>query len=63
MVGILKNKLTKKLAGDSQIVVALVLIAVAVFLCILFKNQIVNIMNNLFNQISGKIESLMNSNI
>lgn len=63
MVGILKNKLTKKLAGDSQIVVALVLIAVAVFLCILFKNQIVTIMNNLFNQISGKIESLMNGGI
>lgn len=63
MVGILKNKLTKKLAGDSQIVVALVLIAVAVFLCILFKNQIVTIMNNLFNQISGKIESLMNSGV
>lgn len=63
MVGILKNKLTKKLAGDSQIVVALVLIAVAVFLCILFKNQIVAIMNNLFNQISGKIESLMNSGV
>jgi hypothetical protein len=63
MVGILKNKLTKKLAGDSQIVVALVLIAVAVFLCILFKNQIVDIMNNLFNQISGKIESLMNSGV
>lgn len=63
MVGILKNKLTKKLAGDSQIVVALVLIAVAVFLCILFKNQIVEIMNNLFTQISGKIESLMNSGV
>ena len=63
MVEILKNKLTKKLAGDSQIVVALVLIAVAVFLCILFKNQIVDIMNNLFNQISGKIESLMNSGV
>jgi len=63
MVGILKSKLTKKLAGDSQIVVALVLIAVAVFLCILFKNQIVTIMNNLFNQISGKIESLMNGGI
>ena len=63
MVGILKSKLTKKLAGDSQIVVALVLIAVAVFLCILFKNQIVAIMNNLFNQISGKIESIMNSGV
>ena len=63
MIEILKNKLTKKLAGDSQIVVALVLIAVAVFLCILFKNQIVLIMNNLFNQISGKIESLMNGGI
>ena len=63
MVEILKNKIKKKLAGDSQIVVALVLIAVAVFLCILFKNQIVTIMNNLFNQISSKIESLMNGGI
>jgi len=63
MVEILKNKIKKKLAGDSQIVVALVLIAVAVFLCILFKNQIVMIMNNLFNQISSKIESLMNGGI
>ena len=47
-----------KMAGDSQIVVALVLIAVAIGLCIIFRNQIFAIMNNLFTQIGTQINNL-----
>ena len=47
-----------KKPGDSQIVVALVLIAVAIGLCIIFRNQIYAIMNSLFNQIGTAINNL-----
>lgn len=47
-----------KLRGDSQIVVALVLIAVAVGLCIIFRDSINNIMNGLFTTINTSITKL-----
>ena len=50
--------LTAKKPGDSQIVVALVLIAVAVGLCIIFREQIETIMANLINTISQAIADL-----
>lgn len=53
-----KEKVTCKSNGDSQIVVALVLIAVAVGLCIIFRNEINTIMGNLINTISTTIEKL-----
>lgn len=53
-------KLAAKKPGDSQIVVALVLIAVAVGLCIIFRNQIKSIMNNLTTSIGGSIQNLAN---
>lgn len=53
----LTNKLSK-LSGDSQLVVALVLIAVAVGLCILFRETLKDIMTNLFNTIKTAIENL-----
>ena len=55
--------LTTKREGDSQIVVALVLIAVAIGLCIIFRNSISNVMSNLFNQITGSINNLANGSI
>ena len=54
-------KLAAKKSGDSQIVVALVLIAVAVGLCIIFRNQIKNIMDNLTTSIGGSIQNLAGS--
>lgn len=51
-------KLAAKKSGDSQIVVALVLIAVAVGLCIIFRNQIKGIMANLTNSIGNSINTL-----
>ena len=53
----LTNKLSK-LSGDSQLVVALVLIAVAVGLCILFRKELQTIMKNLFATITTAIEKL-----
>lgn len=53
----LTNKLSK-LSGDSQLVVALVLIAVAVGLCILFRQKLQDIMKNLFTTITAAIEKL-----
>ena len=58
-----KETVAKKLAGDSQIVVALVLIAVAIGLCIIFRNQIFLIMNNLFIVIGNAITSLTAGNL
>lgn len=58
-----KETVAKKLAGDSQIVVALVLIAVAIGLCIIFRNQIFLIMNNLFTVIGNAITSLTAGNL
>lgn len=58
-----KEAVAKKLAGDSQIVVALVLIAVAIGLCIIFRNQIYTIMNNLFGVIGNAISSLTAGNL
>lgn len=55
-----KEAVTSKLNGDSQIVVALVLIAVAVGLCIIFREQIETIMANLINTISAAIIDLAN---
>ena len=57
---LLKANLLNKQNGDSQIVVALVLIAVAIGLCIIFRNQIFGVMGNLFNQIGGSINDLAN---
>lgn len=54
------EELTEKKPGDSQLVVALVLIAVAIGLCIIFRNQIFTIMKDLFNTIGNQINNLTN---
>lgn len=52
------DSLAEKQHGDSQIVVALVLIAVAVGLCIIFRNTISETMASLFKTISKAITDL-----
>lgn len=52
------RKVTSKMSGDSQLVVALVLIAVAIGLCIIFRNTIGDVMNNLFATIGKQINDL-----
>lgn len=56
----IRNRFTAiaKKPGDSQIVVALVLIAVAVGLCIIFRDQINDIMQSLFKTIGESIKAL-----
>lgn len=56
----LKKSVSKVSAGDSQLVVALVLIAVAVGLCVIFQAQLRNILNNLLNTVQNKIDTLVN---
>lgn len=51
-----KDKLTKKESGDSQLVVALVLIAIALGLCIVFRNQIQAVMTNLMSKLTEAIQ-------
>lgn len=52
--------LTKKENGDSQVVVALVLVAVAVGLCVVFQDAIRGLLNNLINSVQGKVNNLVN---
>lgn len=54
----IKDSLKFKRPGDSQIVVALVLIAVAIGLCLAFRTQIASIMSQLFSTIKGSIDEL-----
>lgn len=47
-----------KMNGDSQLVVALVLVAVAIGLCFIFRTQINAIMTTLFGKIDDAIDNL-----
>lgn len=61
--GVEKKNFIEKVKGDSQLVVALVLIAVAVGLCIIFRNTLYNIMTNLFTTIGTQINALSNGTV
>lgn len=54
----IKESLTSKKMGDSQIVVALILIVVAVGLAIIFRNQINEIIKNVANYIQNTVNQL-----
>lgn len=54
----LKNPLTSKKLGDSQVVVALVLIVVAVGLAIIFRNQVNIIIANVASRVQEAVNSL-----
>ena len=53
-----KESLTSKKMGDSQIVVALILIVVAVSLAIIFRNQINIIVKNVATYVQNTINEL-----
>ena len=55
-----KEAVTCKLNGDSQIVIALVLISVAVGLCVIFRDKVNTIMIELINTITTHINKLAN---
>ncbi|MEG1925392.1 MAG: hypothetical protein RR415_06565 [Ruthenibacterium sp.] len=50
--------MTRKLNGDSQLVVALVLIAVAVGLCVIFQGSLKTILNNGMTSVTTAVNSL-----
>lgn len=54
----LKNRMLNKENGDSQLVVALVLVAVAIGLCLIFRKQIYDAMTGLFTTITKAIGDL-----
>lgn len=54
----LKDSLTSKKLGDSQVVVALVLIVVAVGLAIIFRNRVNIIIANVASRVQEAVNSL-----
>lgn len=56
--GAVKQKITEKMSGDSQVVVALILIVVALGLCIIFRNQVNTILQNIATRVSDTVNSL-----
>lgn len=58
-----KEKFLSKENGDSQLVVALVLIAVAVGLCIIFRNKISEVMSKAFSTTDTKIQNLLDGDL
>lgn len=54
----LKDSLTSKKLGDSQVVVALVLILVALGLAIIFRNQVNIIIANVASRVQEAVNSL-----
>ena len=58
-----KESLTSKKMGDSQIVVALILIVVAVGLAIIFRNQINSIIQNVATYVQKTVNSLGAGNL
>lgn len=51
------NKLVKK-AGDDKLVISLVLIAVGVVLCFLYREQIVSVLTNALGELNTKIKGM-----
>lgn len=58
-----KEKVTNVQFGDSQLVVALVLIVVAIGLCIVFRNQINDLMKDIFGKLSAQIKALSDGTV
>lgn len=56
--GMLKDSLTSKKMGDSQIVVALILIVVAIGLALLFKDQVADIIKKISTTVSTNADDL-----
>lgn len=58
-----KNWLKSKMAGDQTIVVALILIAIAVGLCILFRENVMTIMDTVSARVLNVVNTLFQGNI
>lgn len=58
-----KNWLKSKLAGDQTIVVALILIAIAVGLCILFRENVMTIMDTVSARVLNVVNTLVQGNV
>lgn len=58
-----KNWLKSKMAGDQTIVVALILIAIAVGLCILFRENVRTIMDTVSAKVLNVVNQLVQGNI
>lgn len=58
-----KNWLKSKMAGDQTIVVALILIAIAVGLCILFRENVKTIMDTVSAKVLNVVNQLVQGNI
>lgn len=51
------HAVVSKLPGDSQVVVALILIVVAIGLCIIFRNEV----NTIIQNVAGKVTDAVNN--
>lgn len=58
-----KNWLKSKMAGDQTIVVALILIAIAVGLCILFRNNVMTIMDTVSKRVLTVVNNLVEGTV
>ena len=58
-----KNWLKSKMAGDQTIVVALILIAIAVGLCILFRENVMTIMNKVSARVLEVVNNLVHGTV
>lgn len=58
-----KNWIKSKLAGDQTIVVALILIAIAVGLCILFRENVMTIMDTVSARVLNVVNTLVQGNV
>lgn len=52
-----KDRLTNKEEGDSNLVVVLLLIAVAVGLCITFRSQISSLLSKIFTNVNKQVDT------
>lgn len=56
-----KKRLLRKKAGDDKLVISLVLIAIGVALCFIFRNEIETILKDAMTSLSTYIEGLFDS--
>ena len=52
----MKDRLTNKKDGDSNLVVVLLLIAVAVGLCIIFRDKMKTMLDTIFNSVTTEVD-------
>lgn len=53
--------LTKKMNGDSQLIVVLVLIIIAIALCVIFQASIKQLMNRIFASVNNRVNNMIDT--